>query len=410
MKSPPAESAAAPSSPLSPLSDQVTVEEGQSCLARWREDGVWYRARVIALGPLKTVSVLFTDYGNEAEVMLEDIVMSASEIPADEEVDEFVEAEPVAETGEKAEVWEEGEECVACWEEDGVWYRAVVGQKLGPGACRVLFTDYGNEAVVTVTGMARTAAGIPEGEVRDENVVSAASALPDSSTVAPQDQATLPQDLTTSTTASKPCTSSPPPELACSLCSGVRNHMSRLVCDRSPVCWNCAVTRINSSHKCWQCEQAPVYTVSHLLKDPVLDMYVREFLDTGRLDPAHTSALRNSRAEDGTIEVKQEEVEGPKIEVGEEVADRMVEEKVASRIVDEKVATGMAVEEVAPRVVMKEVAPRLAVGEECVARWTEDGLWYNGRVEEAEETRALVLFTDYGNKEFAEWDQVRRPA
>ena len=177
--------------------------------------------------------------------------------------------------------------------------------------------------------------------------------------------------------------------------------MSRLVCDRSPVCWNCAVTRINSSHKCWQCGQAPVYTVSHLQKDPVLDMYVREFLDTGRLDPAHTSALRNSRAEDGRIEVKQEEVVAPKIEVGEEVAERMVEEKEAPR---------MAVEEVAPSMVMKEVAQRLAVGEECVARWTEDGLWYNGRVEEAEETRALVLFTDYGNKEFAEWDQVCRPA
>ena len=77
----------------------------------------------------------------------------------------------------------------------------------------------------------------------------------------------------------------------------------------------------------------------------------------------------------------------------------MEEEGVSRLAVEEELALRLAV-----------VVSRLAVGEECVARWTEDGLWYNGRVEEVEETRALVLFTDYGNKEYADWDQVSQPA
>ena len=112
------------------------------------------------------------------------------------------------------------------------------------------------------------------------------------------------------------------------------------------MCWNCAVKQLTPGHTCWQCRAAPVYTTSHLEKDATLDLYVKEFLATGRLEESHLAALRNSRR------------------------------------------------------------AALAEGQACVARWTEDHVWYNARVEQVKEGGAVVLFTDYGNSEFALWSQV----
>merc|ERR1711874_452814 len=39
------------------------------------------------------------------------------------------------------------------------------------------------------------------------------------------------------------------------------------------------------------------------------------------------------------------------------------------------------------------------VGDLCVAKWDEDGVWYNAKILNIIATRATVLFVDYGNQD-----------
>ena len=76
--------------------------------------------------------------------------------------------------------------------------------------------------------------------------------------------------------------------------------MHRVQCDRSPVCWNCAVKKITSNkHTCWRCSASPVSSISHLVKDPVLDICARDYLAKGKVKAADMEALRQSRM--GTV-------------------------------------------------------------------------------------------------------------
>ena len=76
--------------------------------------------------------------------------------------------------------------------------------------------------------------------------------------------------------------------------------MHRVQCDRAPVCWNCAVKKITSNkHTCWRCSASSISSSSHLVKDPVLDLCARDFLDNRKLNPADLEALRQSRM--GTV-------------------------------------------------------------------------------------------------------------
>ena len=70
--------------------------EGDVCLARWSQDGVWYRAKISCLfnlevgGPAFTAAVCFVDYGNEERVLGQNLVASLEEVPCEDLVDEFV--------------------------------------------------------------------------------------------------------------------------------------------------------------------------------------------------------------------------------------------------------------------------------------------------------------------------------
>ena len=151
--------------------------------------------------------------------------------------------------------------------------------------------------------------------------------------------------------------------------------MHRLVCDGTEVCWNCAVIKLTSTRQCWRCMQSPVYT-THLVKDLVLDMYVKEFLTTGRLDPAHLQTLKNLKLDPAHLQALQ----NSKLENERDVKPRYEESPGKVGL--------------------------LEVGETCIACWSEDLVWYNGRVVEVQDRGVVVLFTDYGNSEFAEWNQV----
>ena len=70
--------------------------EGEMCLARWSEDGVWYRAKITCLfnlevgDPALTADVCFVDYGNEEHVLGQNLVASLEEVPRGDLVDETV--------------------------------------------------------------------------------------------------------------------------------------------------------------------------------------------------------------------------------------------------------------------------------------------------------------------------------
>lgn len=47
-----------------------------------------------------------------------------------------------------------------------------------------------------------------------------------------------------------------------------------------------------------------------------------------------------------------------------------------------------------------------SVGDICVACWSEDGVWYNARVESEEAGQYQVIFTDYGNQDNVTLDRI----
>merc|ERR1719369_2248691 len=147
-------------------SEKQQVAKGESVIARWDEDGVWYNAVIENVAEDGRIEVTFTDYGNSAIVSREDMVSHAGDIPTDqtEMIDECVRIDKVpgenlvshakdipnqdenvavqtivisdelvtqgnisAEvvSSEKQQVVK-GESVIARWEEDGVWYNAVI--------------------------------------------------------------------------------------------------------------------------------------------------------------------------------------------------------------------------------------------------------------------------------------------
>jgi len=145
---------------------------GAPCLARWREDGAWYRASVILNAAPAHHLVLFTDHGNTVEVGPAELVTGLEEVPEGALVDPIIlqEREVVVEQ-EGAVVaalpWEVGSRCVARWSADQVWYTAeVLGVKEG-GMFEVVFPDYGNTAEVAAEDMVASRELVPHGQVID---------------------------------------------------------------------------------------------------------------------------------------------------------------------------------------------------------------------------------------------------
>ena len=66
-----------------PQSLPAIYSVGSSCLVRWCEDSVWYRARVDRIDE-GLYEVTFLDYGNKVVVGLDNMVATAADIPSDE--------------------------------------------------------------------------------------------------------------------------------------------------------------------------------------------------------------------------------------------------------------------------------------------------------------------------------------
>jgi len=151
-----------------PVSEELDVAEpstvsvmpvfpiGSTCLARWREDKIWYRAKVDSFDQGE-YGVTFVDYGNTVLVKEEEMVHTAADIPSAEV--ELVDA--------MVWKWSVGMSVIVKWSEDSVWYNGVVESVVG-GQYNVLFVDYGNTEVVAENDIVETYNEIPAEEL--ENV------------------------------------------------------------------------------------------------------------------------------------------------------------------------------------------------------------------------------------------------
>ena len=72
-----------------PVTFTVFLKEGDSCIAWWPEDHIWYNARVesVVMGGAR---VMFTDYGNSCLVGTEYLATNQDLIPDGELVDRHV--------------------------------------------------------------------------------------------------------------------------------------------------------------------------------------------------------------------------------------------------------------------------------------------------------------------------------
>ena len=131
---------------------------------------MWYNAKIEKILADGACEVLFQDYGNTDKVRPEHIVVAATDIPEGDEIDECVDPGPAEVPPEKKMV-EVGQFLIARWSEDNVWYRAKV-LEVGQGSLQVLFTDYGNEEKVDEKNIVLCGADIPaeEEDFVDENV------------------------------------------------------------------------------------------------------------------------------------------------------------------------------------------------------------------------------------------------
>ena len=124
---------------------KLEVEVGQLVIARWSEDKVWYRAKILEVGQ-GSLQVLFTDYGNEEKVEEKNIVLCGADIPAEEEsfVDGNVEGFKGSEalspgdlndggTDEKAKKREENDNAPALVVEDAITSTQMATQGVSGG-------------------------------------------------------------------------------------------------------------------------------------------------------------------------------------------------------------------------------------------------------------------------------------
>jgi len=133
---------------------------------------------------------------------------------------------------------------------------------------------------------------------------------------------------------------------------------SWLVCDGSVVCWSCAVKSFTLDHNCWRCPAKKVYTSTHLQKDECLRLAIENYFSSD-YDCANKFLSRS------TTSFVPNQPRSP--EVKHEVPDM-----------------------------------KYFVGDQVVARWSEDLVWYNAQVLEVLQGKLRLLFSDYMNVDVVE--------
>merc|ERR1719186_2307862 len=362
--------------PAGEIIDEFVVEEkvdpkhtklndltsGDLVVAKWNEDGVWYNARVLEVSG-DNVEVAFVDYGNSDIVERKKIVRSPLEVPVEDEVDENVaeverslniecksqEAVAVEETrpvnGAKFEI---GDLVIAKWEEDGVWYNAKVEALVDEGFS-VVFTDYGNGAIAKQSEVFKKASEIPANETLDECVNLDTSS---------SEEVLLKVEL--SKAVSTPCWSKG------SVC------IARWTDDG--VWYNAVVDSVGD----------------------ITGQYQVTFTDYGNSAAVSEDCIVAAAAD---IPTDQHDMVDECVEISEtEPNPSLCKLSVLSS--GEQSSSAFCVKEEPSTIDGRtSCSPKWSVGNSCIARWFDDGVWYNAVVDSVGEPHGFcqITFTDYGN-------------
>ena len=73
--------------PQGEQTEKAAWRVGDCCIARWSQDNAWYNAEVLRVGVGESYVVKFVDYGDEDNVIEQDMVKTSVEIPAESFVD-----------------------------------------------------------------------------------------------------------------------------------------------------------------------------------------------------------------------------------------------------------------------------------------------------------------------------------
>ena len=141
--------------------DSVELWKPESvCLAKWVQDGVWYRAKVLEALEGNCYTVIFEDYGNIAVTYPTGMVTCRSQVPETDVIDVFVPKDR-----------EEGNACLALYKEELIWCRVNLVKKTKKG-WEVEFTDYGGEmAEVEEVNLVDSVEEVPQGHAIDPSAL-----------------------------------------------------------------------------------------------------------------------------------------------------------------------------------------------------------------------------------------------
>ena len=417
---------------------------GANCFAKW-SDSVWYNAQILENYPdSSSVSVMFTDYGNEDIVSIDFVKDNVQQIPLEDLLDENipkddiniltndrldriskivsedeidkkckttselvinglnyhhetelcieesslfnkVETESSLSTNVTTFSLKEGDKCVARWT-DEVWYNAEVVSR-DPIGFIVRFTDYGNEDLVPSNFVLTDKTHIPPLEPLDEHLL---ENLPTIENVSLEDF--KPNSYNSSnfsdcrnTRLLEKFESLVPNHLQCSLCGLVAKRCMNLICDEFvdfPVCWGCGVKKINTDRKCWICKKVNISSEEHLVKNLAL----RRFIDQVSIANEPLPAID----EESNVVVENRDFAQHDLNVRQDEESNIAVED--SFNVDEVLLDHNQNHEV-----IGKVDSKFHVGEKCFAKWVDE-VFYNAEVQKINEDNTLsVLFTDYGN-------------
>merc|ERR1719320_1753568 len=142
------------------------LKKGTMVIAKNGDDGKWRKAVVHeVVAPDKFYIVRYEDNGQYGGAPPEDIQCDEG----NEESTKGAFTQQVLDSEEGNVVWNVGDQCIARWVMDSVWYNAKIVE-VSSRSIIVKFIDYGNEDSVNREDLVKTVGEIPQCSLIDENV------------------------------------------------------------------------------------------------------------------------------------------------------------------------------------------------------------------------------------------------
>ena len=355
------------------------------CIAKWDEDNVWYRAKVLSKDKSSNkYEVEFIDYGNTEHVQECDIVMEAKDIPPDQLdlIDENVvtsstdltsqslihkSEESKSDPKENQANFANGTKCIAKWDEDNVWYRAkILSKDKSSFKYEVEFIDYGNTAVVPEGDIVLKAEEIPDDqqEMIDENVTLTNNAIADSAEVI------LPPSSGENT--SKDNVEKKTHEDT--------NLDTGTICiakwDEDKVWYRSKIISQVKSPKTFEVEFLEYGNTAQVSREHIV--LAKSQIPSHELDMVDINVVDGGNIECNTSQTNKSS-HNESLDVAKDVPTETFDQKRVSEI--------------------KDVTESFKVGDKVIAKWLEDGIWYNAEIMSKSDDGFQVLFCDYGNEE-----------